>query len=509
MSLQSSMAVMKAKLAGNIPALQMLAQQGDVEAVTALKEMLDTKQYAKDVQDNSLMQAPDTAPVLDQMVGNLSAPVSGLAAYAAGGRVREFAGGGYSWESDPSVTPLEKWNLTNMARRGQVADRVTQRDVYLAQKDTGEIGFSPKVQEFLSGLGDKAKQMFTQATSNPNYSNEGKNYPAPDAPANPRLKRQEGVGTGVDEPVPPTTTPASAGAQTVSGIGSGRNPGAVPPAKIIPRDEVPPATVIPNAKDLSSDDLRTHLAALEPLQKKRDELTQMSRKQLEEAYNAQVKAASPSKFDQVMQFLNAVAARGGSSAAQALGAGGAQLQESKQARAKALADAKAGYAKADILLQEAEVRAKIGDVQGEYKLRQEAEKVRMDAQKAESEANLRSAQADYQRAGAEYTRDIKPSVEAEKAAAATIRARRPVGSGGTGTVMKDAQIAAEASRRANADAKAWGADINNMGRPFDLEGRRAKYEAQMRAQRSGQLAPAASPAGPSKSYDFGQLMSGQ
>lgn len=489
MSLQSSMAVMKAKLAGNIPALQMLAQQGDVEAVTALKEMMDTKQYAKDVQDNSLMQAPDTAPVLDQMVGNLSSPVSGLAAYAAGGRVREFAGGGYSWESDPSVTPLEKWNLTNMARRGQVADRVTQRDVYLAQKDTGEIGFSPKVQEFLSGLGDKAKQMFTQATSNPNYSNEGRNYPAPDAPANPRLKRQEGVG-----------------AQTVSGIGSGRNPGAVPPAKIIPRDEVPPATVIPNAKDMSSDDLKAHLAALEPLQKKRDELTQMSRKQLEEAYNAQVKAASPGKFDQVMQFLNAVAARGGSSAAQALGAGGAQLQESKQARAKALADAKAAYAKADILLQQAEVQNQMGDIQGAHKLRQEAEKVRMDAQKAESEAKLREAQGNYQNAGAEYTRDIKPSVEAEKARAATIRAQRPAGSGGAGGAGKPltaAQRTAAIQREAAALAARDKQDLNIM-----TPASREQYIRQATATIDAMQKPGsatASPAGPSRTIKFNDI----
>jgi len=418
MSLQSSMAVMKAKLAGNVPQLQALAMQGDFEAVAALKELTDKKAYAQGMANETAMGQEDTLPVLEQLVGNLEAPQSGIAAYAGGGRA--FADGGrigFSWEADPNVSKLQAWNLAAQARRGEVGGPVTQRDVWLANNPNSAAYDDPTFKNVGDALATGFDRVRSWFDTNPNYSNEGRNYPAPAAPG------------AYPEPVQvrsPATNKATVRKPSYTGIAAAAAPaetsppsdGPFDPKKRMQRQEGAGMPSLPAAEDQTDDELRRHLEAMTPLQKERDALREKSRAQLEAAYNAKVKNLTPSKFDRVMEFLAGVSAKGGSSAAQALGAGAQAMHGKDKERKGKLGDLKEMYDKADILLQEAAVKDKMNDAEGAYKLRQEAATLQKQIAAQKSTEALQKSQADYYDAQAAYTRDTKPAVETAKASRA-------------------------------------------------------------------------------------------
>ncbi len=481
MSLQSSMAVMKAKLAGNVPQLQALAMQGDFEAVAALKELTDKKAYAQGVANETAMGQGDTLPVLEQMVGNLEAPQSGIAAYAGGGRA--FAEGGqrigFSWANDPSVNPLQAAALANQARRGEVGGPVTQRDVWLANNPQSAAYDDPT----LGNIGDALSSGFNRVRGWINkpetYSNEGRNYPEP-----------------VQARVPATNKatvrkPSYSGIAAVAAPASPPSDGPFDPKKRMQRQEGAGMPDLPDASTMSDSQLRVFLAKQEPLQKKRDELDELSRKQLEAAYNAKVKNLTPSKFDRVMEFLAGVSAKGGSSAAQALGAGALAMHGKDKARKEQLASVKEAYDKADLLEQQAMNADRMGDAEGAYKLRQQAAALQKQIAAQKSTEKLQEAQAGYYDAQTAYTRDTKPVVE-------TIRANKAGRSGIAAGVKPPNPVQVEAKIQSRT-AQLMKADPFN---PMPEAQARAQAEREVRASIAGKPASPAAPSGGVKFLGF-------
>lgn len=430
MSLQSSMAVMKAKLAGNVQALQALAMQGDFEAVAALKEMMDKKAYAQDVSNNMAEQQPEVQPVLEKMVGTLQppAPQSGLAAYAGGGRA--FAGGG---GPDRAFTPQA------MVPSGL--------DTYAPPIKSSLPGW---LESLISGAGDVAERLSPQgiadAVRNPNYSNEGRNDPGPTvslAPPNAAKQAQrQGVGAPKYTGIAAAAAPAAAGTAPEPRGMAAHTDGAAP--------DMPD---LPAAQDQTDEQLRAHLAALEPLQKKRDALHDLSRKQLEDAYNAKVKNLTPTKYDQVMSFLAGVQGKGGRSAAQALGAGAQHMYGTDKEAQTKLADAKELYAHADLLEQQAQVKEQRGDLQDAYDLRQKAAELQRKLALEKSTTELNKAHAKYwEKAG---------DAQIGKADAALTKANRGSGAGAI-KPMTPAQEATWIQREKARLITAAGKDLNRV-----------------------------------------------
>jgi hypothetical protein len=488
------MAVMKAKLAGNIPQLQALAMQGDFEAVAALKEMTDKKAYAQGMANETAMGQGDTLPVLEQMVGNLEAPQSGIAAYAGGGRA--FADGGqrvgFSWDVDSSVSALDRAGLANQARRGEVGGRVTQRDVWLANNPQSAAYDDPT----LGNIGDALSSGFNRVRGWFNkpetYSNEGRNSPTPPA-------------TGAyPEPVQvrsPATNKATVRKPGYSGIAAAAAPaetsppsdGPFDPKKRMQRQEGAGMPDLPDASTMSDSQLRDFLAKQEPLQKKRDELDELSRKQLEAAYNAKVKNLTPSKFDRVMEFLAGVSAKGGSSAAQALGAGALAMHGKDKARQEQLGAAKETYDKADLLIQQAQVERQMGNNAAAYKLEQEAAALQKQIAAQKSTERMQGAQADYYQAQADFTRDVKPGVEQAKAARA---GRSGIAAGAGAKPPNPVQVERAIQSRTTQLMKA---DPFN---PMPEAQARAQAEREVRASIAGKSASPASPSGGVKFLGF-------
>jgi hypothetical protein len=94
MSLETQSAVMRA--GNNEAALKALAISGNMDAIAALKKLLDAKSSRDAAARQAGLEQPETPPVLDQIVGQL-----GPQEYAHGGRVRAFAGADGSYV-DPS-----------------------------------------------------------------------------------------------------------------------------------------------------------------------------------------------------------------------------------------------------------------------------------------------------------------------------------------------------------------------------------------------------------------------
>ncbi len=413
MSVQSSMAVAKAKEARNIPALVALLEQGNYEAVAALKELNDQKTYAQGLANHTAMSQEDTLPVLEQLVGNLEAPQSGIAAYASGGRA--FSDGG-----------------APMFRGDSPFDRA------------------------MSSLGDL-------------FQWKGNAPAKPEAPAYPdttSIREAQQAGSAYPDQVQarsPTTNKATVRKPRYSGIAAAAAPaetslpsdGPFDPKKRMQRQEGAGMPSLPAAEDQTDDQLRQSLEALTTLQKERDELRGKSRAQLEAAYNAKVKNLTPSKFDRVMEFLAGVSAKGGSSAAQALGAGALAMHGKDKARKEQLASVKEMYDKADLLEQEALVRDRMKDVEGAMALRKQAADLQRQIAAQKSTENLQGAQADYYR-GARTD-------QAQAAAAASrARANRPTGIAAGVKPIDPVKRANLIRQEADALAKAEGKDLEIM-----------------------------------------------
>lgn len=461
MSLQSSMAVMKAKLAGNVPQLQALAMQGDFEAVAALKELTDKKAYAQGMANETAMGQEDTLPVLEQLVGNLEAPQSGIAAYAGGGRA--FSGGGDAplFGSD---SPFDR-ALSSLGR-------------VFSWK--GNAPAKPEAPAYPDAVSIREAQKATEA-----YPDQVQAR----SPATNKATVRKPSYTGIAAAAAPAET-------------SPPSDGAFDPKKRMQRQEGAGMPSLPAAEDQTDDELRKSLEALTTLQKERDELRGKSRAQLEAAYNAKVKNLTPSKFDRVMEFLAGVSAKGGTSAAQALGAGALAMHGKDKARKEQLASVKEMYDKADLLEQEALVRDRMKDVEGAMALRKQAADLQRQIAAQKSTENLQGAQADYYR-GARTD-------QAQAAAAASrARANRPTGiaagAGGAKPMTQAQRITAiqrDAAARAAADGKSL-----DMLEPASRDAYLRQAAAAIDALVAGP-GKAASPAAP-KAYDFGALMQGQ
>lgn len=464
MSLETQSAVMR--VGNNEAALKALALSGNMDAIAALKKLLDAKSSRDAAARQAGLQQPETPPVLEQVVGQL-----GQQEYAAGGGVRAFAGGGvgFSWDEDESLSPLERSARAQMAQRGQIGQGVTQRDVFLAANagpggpQRVRVGDDPGI----SGVWDSIKQLLGKATQDPNYGNEGRRgtppaaatpYPEPVAVRSPATKAatKPRANVGIAPNMEQDTVERKSGPEL--------------------RSAVPAPAAAPEAKDLTDEQLAARLAELTPLQKEREALRTKSREQLEAAYNAKVKNLTPSTYDRFMDFMAGVSAKGGRSAAQALGAGALNMHAKDKGRKTDMASVKEMYDKSDMLLQEAALADKFGDVEKADKLRKEAAQLQKQLAAQKSTEKLQGSQADYYDAQAEYTRSTKPVVEQMKAEAVKARANRPTGSGlkaaaGVKPMTPAQRVAAE--HRAYVELKK---DINNMDVPESTLRAKAKAE---------------------------------
>lgn len=479
MSLETQSAVMR--VGNNEAALKALALSGNMDAIAALKKLLDAKSSRDAAARQAGLQQPETPPVLEQVVGQL-----GQQEYAAGGRVRAFAGGGvgFSWDEDESLSPLERSARAQMAQRGQIGQGVTQRDVFLAANagpggpQRVRVGDDPGI----SGVWDSIKQLLGKATQDPNYGNEGRRgappaaatpYPATKAATKPR------ANVGIAPNMEQDTVERKSGPEL--------------------RSAVPAPAAAPEAKDLTDAELTKQLEALTPLQKEREALRTKSREQLEAAYNAKVKNLTPSTYDRFMDFMAGVSAKGGSSAAQALGAGALNMHAKDKGRKTEMASVKELYDKSDMLLQEAALADKFGDVEKADKLRKDAAVLQKQIAAQKSTEALQKSQAGLADAQAGYYRDVRPVVEKIKADAQQTRANK-VGSGlgAAGTKPIDPVKRANLIRQeTDALAKAEGKDLATMT-PTAREALAARATALV-DKNLGKPA-AASPAGPSVKF---------
>lgn len=460
MSLQSSMAVMKAKLAGNEMQLKALAAQGDMEAAAALKELLDKKQLQTDVQNQGAMQTPEQPSVLDQMV---QPPQSGIAAYAGGGLRRGFFEGGTS-----------------------TADMINN------PSEGGAANYNPIANWFRDKLyGGKTREQ---------YYKEEPAMVEPAAGGNPntddRQKRNKANYSGIAAVAAPKAT-ATAPADSAAAPSSGRPNMAAHTAG--PSDDTPD---LPAAKDLKDSELADVLAQMEPLQKKRDALRDKSREQLEKLYNETVKANTPSVWQKLAEMGSAMALHGGSNPWAALGAGGKAALDANKDRQKNLLGAQAAYQKADMLEQEAVVADQMKDVEGAYKLRQQAEALRKQIAAQKSTERLQEQQG-------KYYEKMGDAAVGKADAALTVAAKKGSGLGAAAgpKPMNQAQYVAAIQREAGARATADGKDMTKLSpqeRDVYLRAAKPAVDALVAGQGKG---AAASPAAP-KSYDFGALMQG-
>jgi hypothetical protein len=436
MSIQSSMAVMKAKLAGNEMALKALAMQGDVEAAAALKSLVDAKTLGNDEENERKLRLPQVPPVLDQMV-----PPSGLAAYACGGRVRGFDDGGPvpirgNWWNT-NVEDRDRWDAQFAPREGPPASNMELLKSLWDKLRYGTRGNPNYVAPGTSDRESPAAQAVQEvAAGNPNIDDRPKRgkysgiargrNPSPDIDSEPEVRYNSG---------PHNMMRAEPGVPDAINLG--------------PVDEL---------KDTSDADLKKLLADREPLLKKRDALRDLSRQQLEGLYADTMKLHQPSKLQQ-LGLMGAAMAKGRGHWSDALGLGGEAAINNSKADAAALVAAKAAYQKADMLEQQAQVHDQLGDVDTAYKLRQEADKLREQIAVRKSTQGLQKSQAGLADAQAQYYRDVKPEVDRQRAEAAMVSARRPRGSGGGAggkpptAVQRATLIMRDAAERAKADGK--------------------------------------------------------
>lgn len=489
MSLETQSAVMR--VGNNEAALKALALSGNMDAIAALKKLLDAKSSRDAAARQAGLQQPETPPVLEQVVGQL-----GQQEYAAGGRVRAFAGGGvgFSWDEDESLSPLERSARAQMAQRGQIGQGVTQRDVFLAANagpggpQRVRVGDDPGI----SGVWDSIKQLLGKATQDPNYGNEGRRGTPPAA------------ATPYPEPVTVRSPATKAATKPRANVGIAPNMEQdTVERKSGPelRSAVPAPAAAPEAKDLTDAELQKRLDELTPLQKEREELRKKSREQLEAAYNAKVKNLTPSTYDRFMDFMAGVSAKGGSSAAQALGAGALNMHAKDKGRKTDMASVKEMYDKSDMLLQEAALADKERNFDKANALRKEAAALQDKIADQKSTDLLRGAQARHYNTQADYTESVRPVVEKIKADAQQTRANRPTGSGlGAASGVKPMTPAqrAAAEHRAYVELKK---DINNMDVPESTL--RAKAKAAV--DEATRAPAAASPAGPSKTIKFSDI----
>ena len=450
MSLETQSAVMRA--GNNEAALKALALSGNMDAIAALKKLLDAKSSRDAAARQAGLQQPETPPVLEQVVGQL-----GQQEYAAGGRVRAFAGGG-----DTAASML------------------------LAEPDPNS-----------RDLGDLFRKiMFGGKTREQYYKEDPAQAPAPAvapmAAPNPTTRMQRN-GSTVPAPAPAPAAPRA-------NVGIAPNMSSGPPNKATTADieegkalsRVPMPEAAPEAKDLTDAELTKQLEALTPLQKEREALRTKSREQLEAAYNAKVKNLTPSTYDRFMDFMAGVSAKGGRSAAQALGAGALNMHAKDKGRKTEMASVKEMYDKSDLLLQEAALADKFGDVEKADKLRKEAAQLQKQLAAQKSTEKLQGSQADYYDAQADFVRNDKARIAEMTAQAAKDRANRPTGSGlkaaaGVKPMTPAQRVAAE--HRAYVELKK---DINNMDVPESTL--RAKAKAAV--DEATRAPAAASPAAP-------------
>ncbi len=445
------------RVGNNEAALKALALSGNMDAIAALKKLLDAKSSRDAAARQAGLQQPETPPVLEQVVGQL-----GQQEYAAGGRVRAFAGGG-----DTAASML------------------------LAEPDPNS-----------RDLGDLFRKiMFGGKTREQYYKEDPAQAPAPAvapmAAPNPTTRMQRN-GSTVPAPAPAPAAPRA-------NVGIAPNMSSGPPNKATTADieegkalsRVPMPEAAPEAKDLTDAELTKQLEALTPLQKEREELRKKSREQLEAAYNAKVKNLTPSTYDRFMDFMAGVSAKGGRSAAQALGAGALNMHAKDKGRKTEMASVKEMYDKSDLLLQEAALADKERNFDKANALRKEAAALQDKIADQKSTDLLRTAQARHYNTQADYTESVRPVVEKIKADAQQTRANRPTGSG-LGAAMKEKDIVDQARRYALAEQAAWQKEGGSVsGIPFNLDATIAKHEKRIRANAGGK-AEAASPATPSR-----------
>jgi hypothetical protein len=451
------MAVAKAKEARNIPALVALLEQGNYEAVAALKELNDQTTYAQGLANHTAMSQEDTLPVLEQLVGNLEAPQSGIAAYASGGRA--FSGGGENYAqlfTDSMPRNQKPLYAPSAVKRDDGSSVERPAEPYLPQTAAEALMAPPDPNS--RDLGDWLRKVLYGGKTREEYYKE--------APAAKPGQAAQQAGSAYPDQVQarsPATNKETVRKPRYSGIAAAAAPaetslpsdGPFDPKKRMQRQEGAGMPSLPAAEDQTDDQLRQSLEALTTLQKERDELRGKSRAQLEAAYNAKVKNLTPSKFDRVMEFLAGVSAKGGSSAAQALGAGALAMHGKDKARKEQLASVKEMYDKADLLEQEALVRDRMKDVEGAMALRKQAADLQRQIAAQKSTENLQGAQADYYR-GARTD-------QAQAAAAASrARANRPTGIAAGVKPIDPVKRANLIRQEADALAKAEGKDLEIM-----------------------------------------------
>lgn len=431
MSIAADAGVMDAKLKGNIPMLQQMAAQGSMSALAALKELIDGQNYAKSLAQNAQIQTPEMAPVLQQLMGKSQAPQT----FADGGSVGEEDSDGYL----PGESIWER--AMRRAKSGLTAVGQT------LNKSPGTPGaYDPGT----------PRAPVPASLLDPNYGHEGRGKPV--------------VGTspvGAKRPTAPSGIAAIAGPEDDEPVRV--SPGRSPTG---PTSTPAPAAA---AADSPADFLEKYLASQKGFADERSGLTAASRAQAQAALERGQKQANSGSG--IMGLLRNVAASPSSRALTSLSQGAVKTYDEKQARGEKLNALQDAFDKHDMLLQQADLAARQGDVATEYKLRTAAAELARKMKLDESTVRMNDSHAGYYEG-------MEKRAEAE-AKFADRNKGKTGGSGGAGGIKPmnpialEGRIQAAARAMLAADKEAGKMDINHV--PLTEEEAYNKASARVRS----------------------------
>lgn len=469
MSIAQDAQAMQAKLQGNTQALQAMAAEGNMAALLALKEMLESRQYAQAMKANSNMQIPELDPVLTQLTGRLQetepqrefadagmadtntdpsawrigAPaLVGGAAYLAS-TVRDLRAMGVSAaditaelarrmpktaqaaraiaDAVKTVTPeLPKGKLSGLGALGALGttafDAATTDDkAYRKRFGMDE----PDEHTFAGDLGVRALGAASDLGDALTFGYASKFFrDKQEERANPKPAKAGAAAATTATPSSQARLLRQQGAGDAvdaepkqSGLAAAVGAGTPKPQDTGP---VPPVAIIPlPPPDATESELAAYQAQLAQFAEDRKALSAKQREMLDAQYARQAKSMTPDKGQRFWDFLANVGAVGGKNAARALAKGAVATRDAEVKRKASMEMLKAAHEKELLLLDNADQADKEGNAAKAYQLRQEAAKVKLEREKVQSTMQENASQGRLRDAQIQETNARIPLLQAQ------------------------------------------------------------------------------------------------
>jgi len=398
-----SLAVMQAKLKGDMGTLQLMASRGSFAALAALKEMTDASRSAAAIRSNSEMNNPEVSTVLSQLgghqVNNTQSMMHGQPqAFAQAPKVGQaFAGGGLAFAEGGDIAPedrkkMEQYLADTQKTEDYLPGETTTERAWRRFKNTARALANPNIDMPAASQPTAPAATGIAAGLNPNASPQG---------ATPTPQQLQAVAAaqqvpsappmGTAQPRPPAPRPLGTTAPvTPPGIAAAAGPAAADDEELSPQDEA-----------------AAYLAQRKKLEDQRGDLTSKQLKNAKENFEGSVQRAS--KKDDIWDFIANVARNNGSSAINSLAQAGLQTHDDKKAREEKVAGLQAAYGQQEVLIKQADLKARMGDLDGAAEATAKAAELGRKIKQTEALTKYYESQA--------KTKEKKGETDAEVAAA--------------------------------------------------------------------------------------------